>query len=140
MRRRRGWGQQEKPFTPQRGMFIKSSALRERQGLQPESREGHTREHQESQLEWLVSYTGCHIHILLYILLWMAETVQHLKRRGRTCSLLYVNYTSIKRVFLNVPRAGAGRREGGREGLRPPNTAASHHTRAPLCPREGQPR
>ena len=85
---------------------------------------------------------GGYSHIILYTLLPTTETVQHLIRRGRLCSLLYANYTAIKRhfFFFNVPRegerrAGVGgdRKEGGREELRPPNTAASHHnTRSSL--------
>lgn len=70
---------------------------------------------------------GGHSHRTLYTLLRATEIVQHLKRRGTLCSLLYANYTAIKRLFFffyNVPREGEhgagggvgriGRREGGK--------------------------
>ena len=43
---------------------------------------------------------GGYSHIILYTLLPTTETVQHLIRRGRLCSLLYANYTAIKRRFF----------------------------------------
>lgn len=41
------------------------------------------------------------------------------------CNLFYVNHTSINRMFANAPKK---KERGGRKGLRPLNTTASHHS------------
>lgn len=51
------------------------------------------------------------------------------------CSLFYVNYTSINRVFFNAPKK---KERGGRKGLRPLNTVASHYSPRSSLP-QGKP-